>query len=165
MRGLFPRPLEITMVTRRIVTSVCALCLAIPAAAVASPGTDQPKAQGPYGVTPVPGAPTAAKAKGPYGVAPVPGSQITANAKGPYGVAPVPGSQIAAKAKGPYGITPVNAGSITASGTAHRAPAARSDSTAGWRIVALCEAALLAAVALGAVQLVAARRRAPRMVT
>ena len=135
------------MVTRRIVTSVCALCLAIPAAAVASPGTDQPKAQGPYGVTPVPGAPTAATAKGPYGVAPVPGSQITA------------------EAKGPHGITPVNAGSITASGTAHRAAAARSDSTAGWRIVALCEAALLAAVALGAVQLVAARRRAPRMVT
>ena len=37
------------MLTRRIVTGVCALCLAIPAVADASPATVTPTANGLYG--------------------------------------------------------------------------------------------------------------------
>jgi hypothetical protein len=42
---------------------------------------------------------------------------------------------------------------------------ARSASPTAWRVVAICEAALLGALALAAMALVAGRRRAPRMVT
>src|SRR3954465_15099731 len=76
-----------TMVIRRIVGSVCALCLAAPAGAVASPGTDPPLPRGPYGVTAVTGPPSNARvAKGPYGVTSVTGPLSAARAKGPYGV-------------------------------------------------------------------------------
>jgi hypothetical protein len=40
------------MLTRRIVISACALSLAIPVAAGASPATDPPKARAPDGITP-----------------------------------------------------------------------------------------------------------------
>ena len=43
------------MLSRRIVTSVCALCFAIPATAVASP-----PAKGPYGISPATGTSTTA---------------------------------------------------------------------------------------------------------
>jgi hypothetical protein len=52
------------MLTRRIAVSVCALCLAIPAAAGASEGTNQPNGN------PASGPPSTVKAKGPYGIAP-----------------------------------------------------------------------------------------------
>ena len=130
------------MLTRRIVTSVCALCLGIPAAAAASPPTD-PVAEGPYGITSATGPPTTAKAKGPYGV-------------------PTTGPAITAKAKGPYGVTPAAGLSTTAGRTAQPAAAPRGNST-DWRIVAICEAALLALAALGLAHLVTARRHAPRM--
>lgn len=149
------------MVTRRIATGVCALCFAIPSAAVASAGTNPPIAQGPYGISDVNGAPIAAEAKGPYGPTLVTGAPILAKAKGPYGIAPATGTPIFAKAKGPYGVTPVNGPPITAGATVHPAAVTRSDSTTAWRIAAICEAALLAAVALG-LHLV---RRAPRLVT
>jgi hypothetical protein len=152
------------MVTRRIVTSVCALCLASPAAAVASQGPEPSKAQGPYGITSVAGPDIIAKAKGPYGIT-VSGPAITAKAKGPYGVTVATGPALTAKAKGPYGITPATGPALTAGATTHPAAAARSDSTTAWRIAAISEAALLAAVALGSLALVAGRRRAPRMVT
>jgi hypothetical protein len=147
------------MLTRRIVTSVCALCLGIPAAAAASPPTD-PVADGPYGITSATGPPTTAKAKGPYGV-PTTGPAITAKAKGPYGVIPA-GPPVTANAKGPYGVTPAGGLSTTAGRTAQPAAAPRGNST-DWRIVAICEAALLALAALGLAHLVTARRHAPRM--
>ena len=153
------------MVTRRIVTSVCALCLATPAAALASPGPDPPKAKGPYGITSATGPPLTAVARGPYGISPIAGPDIIAKARGPYGVTPVTGPPTTAKVKGPYGITPVTAPPATAGRTAHPAATARSSSRTGWRIVAISEAALLAAIALGSASLLAARRRAPRMVT
>ena len=59
------------MLTRRIVASACALCLAIPAAASASPATDPPnlvKAEGPFGMTLATDPPNLVKAKGPYGM-------------------------------------------------------------------------------------------------
>lgn len=150
------------MVTRRIATSVCALCLAVPSAAVASPGTDTPLAQGPYGIASVTGPPSTAEARGPYGITPVTGSPRSAEAKGPYGITSVTGSAIFAKAEGPYGITPVTGPRVSADATAHPTATARSDNTTAWRILAICEAALLAAVAIVSVHLV---RRAPRMVT
>jgi hypothetical protein len=165
IRGLFTSHLEVTMVTRRIVTSACALCLAVPAAAVASPGTVPQKARGPYGITPATGAPTSAKAKGPYGIPPRTGPSITAVAKGPYGVTPVTGPPMTAKATGPYGITPLTGPPATAGATAHSAATARDTSTTGWRIAAIGEAGLLAALALGSVALVATRRRAPHIAT
>jgi len=56
------------MLTRRIAVGVCALCLAIPAAAGASPGAKPAEAKGPYGLNP-PGPRITVKAKGPYGIA------------------------------------------------------------------------------------------------
>jgi len=153
------------MVIRRIVTGVCALCLVTPAAAIASPGTDSPKAQGPYGVAAVPGPPLTAKAKGPFGVKPATGPVLTAKVKGPYGVTPATGPVLTAKVKGPYGATSVTGPAITAGRTTQPAAGARSDATTGWRTAAISEAALLAALALGFVGLAGARRRAPRMVT
>ena len=128
------------MLIRRIVMSVCALCLASPAAALASP------------------------AKGPYGVAPA-GPRLTGQVKGPYGVTPVPGQDIIAKAKGPYGLAPVTGAPARGGGTSQAAAGARSASPTAWRVVAICEAALLAALALAGAALVAGRRRAPQMAT
>jgi hypothetical protein len=57
------------MLTRRIVVSACALCLAIPAAAGASPATDPPNlvdAKAPSGTTTT-DVPKLVKAIGPYG--------------------------------------------------------------------------------------------------
>src|SRR3954469_11515867 len=165
MRGLFSRPRDAPMVIRRIVGSVCALCLAAPAGAVASPGTDPPLPRGPYGVTAVTGPPSTARAKGPYGVTSVTGPVSTATVKGPYGVTPVTGPVLTAEVKGPYGVTPATATPVTASRTPHPAAAAHGSATSGWRIAAISEAALLAALPLGLTGLAGARRRAPRMVT
>jgi hypothetical protein len=59
------------MLTRRIVATACALCLAIPAAAGASQATDPPKlveAKGPYGMTLATDPPNLVKAIGPFGM-------------------------------------------------------------------------------------------------
>jgi len=55
------------MLTRRIVMSACALCIAIPSAASASAATDPPEPIGPAGITTTIDPSTIAKAKGPYG--------------------------------------------------------------------------------------------------
>ena len=70
------------MITRRIVTTVCALCFAVPAAAGASPAQNPPIVGSGHAVH------GAATAKGPYGIAPVTSPQDAATAKGPYGIAP-----------------------------------------------------------------------------
>jgi hypothetical protein len=149
------------MITR-IVASVCALCFAVPAAAVASHGSEPPNAQGPYGLAPVSPPPLTAEAEGPYGLAPVTTPPLTAKARGPYGLAPVTTSPLTAKARGPYGPTPVTGRPITSARTAPAAATARGDGETAWRIVAICEAALLAAVAFGSLYVV---RRAPRVAT
>jgi hypothetical protein len=152
------------MVIRRIVTGVCALCLVTPAAAVAAPGTDPPKPQGPYGVT-VTGPPILAKARGPYGATAGAGPDIVAKAKGPYGVKPVTGPPILAKARGPYGATAVTGPPTTARSTAHTNATGHSDVSSDWRAAAIGEAVLIAALALGLLGLAGVRNRAPRMVT
>ena len=146
------------MLIRRIVMSVCAVCLASPAAALASP------AKGPYGVAPA-GPRLTGQVKGPYGVTPVPGQDIIAKAKGPYGVTAAGGPTLTAKAKGPYGLAPVTGAPARGGGTSQAAAGARSASPTAWRVVAICEAALLAAFALAGAALVAGRRRAPHMAT
>jgi hypothetical protein len=68
------------MITRRIVISACALSLAIPAAAGASPATG-PKAEGLYDTTGTT-YPKLVKAKGPYGMTPATSPKLV-KAKGP----------------------------------------------------------------------------------
>jgi hypothetical protein len=158
------------MLTRRIATTACALCFAVPAAAGASPAQDPPiggpghtvhgatQAKGPYGIAPATGPQDATQANGPYGIAPATGPQDATQAKGPYAVAPATGAQGVTEAKGPYGMAPATAPA--------RAPVASyGDDTTGWRIAALSEGALLAALALGSALLLQARRSAPRMGT
>jgi hypothetical protein len=94
--------LEVIMLTRRIVISACALSLAIPAAAGASPATG-PKAKGPDDTTSTT-YPKLAKAKGPYGMTPATYPKLV-KARGPYGTTP-PTHPKLVKAKGPYGTTP-----------------------------------------------------------
>jgi hypothetical protein len=92
------------MLTRRIVISACALCLAIPTAAGASPATDPPKAKDPSGITST-DPQNVVKAKGPYGVTTSTDPQNIVKAKGPYGVTTSTDPQNIVKAKGPYGPT------------------------------------------------------------
>jgi hypothetical protein len=158
------------MLTRRIATTLCALCFAAPAAAGASPAQDAPvggsaptvhattKAKGPYGIAPATALQDTTKAKGPYGIAPATGPQDTTKAKGTYGIAPATGPQDTTKAKGPYGIAP-------ATGPAHATVASHGGDTNDWRTAALSEGALLAAFALGSALLLQTRRSAPRMGT
>jgi hypothetical protein len=85
---LCPRDLsEVIVLTRRMLIAVCALCLAIPAAASAS-GADPPTAKGPYGITTTTGPQDIVKAKGPYGPTTTTGPQkttATAHAAGASG--------------------------------------------------------------------------------
>jgi hypothetical protein len=153
------------MLTRRIATSVCALCLAIPAAAGASPATKPPQPRGPYGSIPA-GPRSTVRAKGAYGSMPA-GLRSTVKAKGPYGIIP-PGPRSAVKAKGPYGVipprSPMNSQHSTEA-SANAAGGSPGDSENGWRTAAISEAALLATLALGSALLLSARRRSPHVVT
>ncbi len=150
------------MLTRRIVTSACALSLVIPAAAGASPAPAPPNAMGPYGITPATGQSTV-KAKGPYGITPA-GPRNTIKAQGPYGITPA-GPRNTTKAQGPYGITPATGPQDTTATSVHAAGASRRDGADGWRTAAISEAALLTALALGSALLLSVRRRGARMVT
>jgi hypothetical protein len=170
--------LEVIMLTRRIVISACALSLAIPAAAGASPATDPPKANNPDGITSTT-YPKLVKAKGPYGMTPATHPKLI-KAKGPYGTTPAtypklvkakgPSGTTAAtypnlvEAKGPYGMTVATSTQPTTGATTHPAGAS-SRAANSWRTAAYSEAALLAALALGASLLLLARRRPPRLGT
>ena len=153
------------MSIRRLVTSVCVLCLGFPAAAVASPGASPSKAQGPYGIAPNAGAPGLAKAIGPYGSTPVTAGADLAKARGPYGSTSVTAGPDLADAKGPYGSTPATRLPVTAGVTTGSDAAVRGDGVTGWRIVAILEAAMLAAIALGSLCVVSAGGRVPRTST
>jgi hypothetical protein len=167
------------MVTRRIVISACALSLAIPAAAGASPATDAPKAKGPYGITSTT-YPNLIKAKGPAGMTPASYPKLV-KAKGPYGTTPASYPKLV-KAKGPYGTTPASYPNLVAAkgpygttvaastqhatvGTTRPVGASVRDDANSWRTAAVSEAALLAALAFGSVLLLLARRRPPRLGT
>jgi hypothetical protein len=150
------------MLARRIAISVCTLCLAIPAAAGASPATNPSKAKGPYGI-PATGPPSTVLAKGPYGIPPT-GPPSTVLAKGPYGIPPA-GPPSTVKPKGPYGNAPTTRSPNTTAGSIQASAASPRADTNRWRIAALSGAALLAAVLLAWALFLPARRRAPRMVT
>jgi hypothetical protein len=155
--------LEVIMLTRRIAVSVCTLCLAIPAAAGASPAANAPRANGPYGIAPA-GPRSTVKAKGPYGIAPA-GPRSTVKAKGPYGIPPA-GPRSTVKAKGPFGVPPATGSQNTTAGPVHGSAASPRDGINGWGIAAISGAALLAVVVLGcALLLLPARHRARRLVT
>jgi hypothetical protein len=171
--------LEITMITRRIVISACALSLAVPAVAGARPATDPPRAKGPYGITSA-AYPKLVKAKGPYGMTAATYPRLV-EAQGPYGTtaatypklvkAQGPYGTTAAtypnlvEAKGPYGTTVAASAQHTtaATATAHPAGVSGRDPANRWRIAAVSEAALLAALAFGSALLLVARRHPPRL--
>ena len=167
------------MLTRRIVISACALSLAIPAAAGASPPADPLKAQAPQGMTSTT-YPTLVKAKGPYGMTPATYPKLL-KAKGPFGMTPATYPKLL-KAKGPYGMTPATYPNLveakgpygttvatsvphTTAPTAHPAGTSGRDAANSWRTAAVSEAALLAALALGSALLLLAHRRPPRLGT
>jgi hypothetical protein len=165
------------MLTRRIVISACALCLAVPAAAGASPATDPPKPTGPYGITSpdppkfeeargpygttTPDPPKFTEATGPYGTT-TPDPPTFTKARGPYGITTA-GPQNIVKAKGPYGITVATGPQHTTAATVHAAGASGQDATNDWRAAAVSEGALLAALAAGSGVLLLARRRTVRL--
>jgi hypothetical protein len=163
--------LEVIMLTRRIAISVCTLCLAVPAAAGASEGTNPPNGN------PAEGAPSTVTAQDPYGKPlggppstpygnPAAGARApsTVKAKGPYGIPPT-GPPSAVKAKGPYGIPASTGSQSTTAASIHGSGTPLRDDTNGWRTAAISEAALLAALLLGWALLLPARHRAAHMVT
>jgi hypothetical protein len=150
------------MLARRIAIGACTLCLAIPAAAGASPAANPPKARGPFGNPPA-GPPSTVKARGPFGNPPA-GPSSTVRARGPYGNPPA-GPPSTVKAKGPYGSPPGAGPQSTTAVSVHGGGVSRRHGADGWRTAAISEAALLAAVLLGMALLLPALRRAPRMVT
>jgi hypothetical protein len=156
------QPVSRALLTRRIATTVCMLCLVVPAAASAAPTANPTKPRGPYGMMPT-GPQSVVNVKGPYGVPPA-GAQRAAVATGPYGITPA-GPQTAVKAKGPYGITAPTRPQDTAGASVHAVGASPADGSNGWRTAAFTEAALLAALALALALLLPARRRGPRVVT
>lgn len=150
------------LLTRRIATTVCTLCLVVPAAAGASPVANPTTSKGPYGIMPT-GPQSGVNAKGPYGIPPA-GPQRAVQASGPYGITPA-GPRSAVKAKGPYGITAPTRPQDTAGASAHVVGASPANDANGWRTAAFTEAALLACLALALALLLPARRRGPRVVT
>jgi hypothetical protein len=152
------------MLTRRIVVSACALCLAIPAAAGASPATDPPNlvdAKAPSGTTTT-DVPKLVKAKGPYGTTTTDPPKLV-KAIGPYGTTTTDPPKLV-KAIGPYGTTTTGPQAATPT-TPHAASASSDDGVNSWRTAAISAAALLAALALGSALLLIPRRRAPRLGT
>jgi hypothetical protein len=153
----------VTLHTRRIATSVCALCLAIPASAGASPATNPSGVKGPFGNPPT-GPTSTVRAKGAFGSAAT-GPPSTVKVKGPFGKPPS-GPRRPVKVKGPYGISPRTGAQNATAASVRGGGASRHDGANGWRTAAISEAALLAAVVLGLALLLApARRRVPRIVT
>jgi hypothetical protein len=162
--ALLSRPEEVIMLIRRIAASACALALVVPAAALARPADDQPVAFG---------GPSVAKTGGvSYGDTKydLQNQQDQKAAKPSYAdrVGSLSTEQLAAaygttKPTAPaeafaYGATAPNARFVPAT-AASKGVASHGDDTDGWQIAALSEAGLLAALALGSVALLRARRR------
>jgi len=139
------------MFSRRIVASVCALALAVPAVASASPAFDGPVAHGGttvaqssvgYGDTKYDLQNTqdlAPKGDTKYDVAPSYADQV--------------GSMTKAQLAAAYGTTVPKATPV-----ASPSAVSTDDGTDGWRIAAVIEAGLIAAIAIGAAMFVTRRR-------
>jgi hypothetical protein len=150
------------MLTRRIATSACALCLAVPAAAGAQPIHDPAAGHADHvvhgGSLDRIGSLTAKQLAAAYGTTKSAGLRgTTMMAMGPSGTT---------KATGPQGTTMMAmgpSGTTKATAPARVTVASDGDGTNGWRIAAGSEAALLGALALGSALILRARRSAPRM--
>ena len=177
------------MSTRRIIACACALALTVPAAASARPGFDAPAGaeNNPgvtYGSTAYDqqnqkdlGSPTAKKAD-VY----VPPAVVTASPKANVYVAPTnTAPSVAPKGDTKSDIAPAisqrhrvvvpggkSAGSVLVTvPQQHTAPSAGSadDGTNGWKIAAVAEAGLIAAIAMGGAVAVAGQMRPRRRMT
>jgi hypothetical protein len=140
------------MLTRGLIACICALALAVPAAAAAVPAQDPPAAYGGPTVagdtksdlqnTQDLGAPSL-KGDTKADVAPPAGNSVEA-------ITSLGDEQLAAA----YGTTKIDAKPVATP----RAAVASTDDGTGWRIAAVAEAGLLAAIALGAAALVGRAR-------
>jgi hypothetical protein len=138
------------MFTRRIVASVCALALAVPAVASAAPALDAPVAYGGASVaqSDVSYGDTKYDLQNKQDLAP---KGDTKNDVTPSYVDRV-GSLSAAQLAAAYGTTMPKATPIAS------ASGSTDDGTDGWRIAAVVEAGLLAAIALAGAAFVARTR-------
>jgi hypothetical protein len=149
-------PQEVSMFTRRMVASVCALALAVPAVASARPGFDPPPATQhvAYGDTKYDLQNTqdlAPKGDTKNDLAPAP-------AVGTHRVVVPAGKGIGAAIVLNEKQAPVAFGGRLHAAKVSPATAGSSDDVNGWRIAAVAEAGLLAAIALGSAALVGRMR-------
>jgi hypothetical protein len=131
------------MLTRRIVASACALCLALPAVA------------------------SAKDVRYVGHVHHVAAIVVTGDTKGdlPGSVAAVPPGDTKGDVPGTVAPTPASHNTAVAPRPASQPRASTDDATNSWRLAAVIEGGLLAALAAGAAVLMTGRRqqRAPRM--
>lgn len=180
---------KITLLTRRLAASAAALCLVVPATAVAQSSPTELTGMGSYRIADAAGplvvtgagsyhaartagSPTTATGLGSYGAAKSAGAGATVTGAGSYATARTAGSQVAVTGLGGYS-TAGSAGSqlaVTGMGAYRtdspaRAVAASNGGSDGWQMAALSQAVLVAAFALGAVLMLRMRRSAPGMGT
>jgi hypothetical protein len=158
--ALLSRPQEVTMLTRRIAASACALALVVPAAAAARPADNGPavnRSGVAYGDTKydLQNQQDLKAATPSYAdqIGKMTDQQLSAafGARNPSSgtanvyVPPADPSKVYASTKAP----------------ANTPAASANDTSDGWQIAAIAEAGVLAALAFGSVALVRARRRTP----
>jgi hypothetical protein len=159
--ALLSRSQEVTMVTRRAAVTACALCLAVPCVAGAQPIHDSSGGRTDrvlHGAsldkeTPGDAYSQLSHAKALDDMGRQRGQSENASNKGHVDRV---GSLTAEQLIAAYGST--NPAPAT-----HASVASADDATNAWRIAAVTEAALLAALALASALIARARRRAPRM--
>jgi hypothetical protein len=162
--ALLSRPQEVTMFTRRIVASTCALALLAPAAAVARPADNGPAVNRGgvvYGDTKydlqnqqdLNGGDAADRVDRIGSLTP---QQLAAA----YGTTQPKGSPVlsAQQFSEAYGATAPNARFVPASATTP-ATSSKGDDNDGWQIAAISEAALIALLACGSAAVVVRARR------
>ena len=144
------------MLTRRLIACTCALALAVPATAAAVPAQDPPAAHG--------GPTVAGDTKSDLKLSqdpPAAHGGLTAagdtksDLKVSQSYADKVGSLSPNKLAAAYGTTKIDAKPVA---TPHAAVVSTDDGTNGWRIAAVAEAGLLAAIALGTAALVGRAR-------
>jgi hypothetical protein len=142
------------MLTRRIVASACALCLALPAAAGAKDVRYVGHVHHAAAIV------VAGDTKGDLHstVAAVPPADTKNDLQGTVAAGP------SGDTKSDLASTPASHNTAIAPRAASQPNASTDDATNSWRLAAVIEGALLAALAVGAAVLVTGRRqRAPRM--
>jgi hypothetical protein len=158
--ALLSRPLEVTMLTRRIAASACALALVAPAAAVAHPADNGPVVKHQTG-TVVYGDTQYDQQNQQDQGSPKPSRVDQIAAMSPAQLSAAYGARTTSVTADVY-VPPADPTKVYhAPAPAHTPATASSDTSDGWQIAAIGEAALLAALGFGTVALVRARRRSP----